>query len=374
MTPPVVDLIVGARPNFIKAAAICAAHDAQAPPFGLRLVHTGQHYDFAMSGTFFEELGLPEPAAYLGAGGGTAAEQAAAIMIAYERVLADVRPALTLVVGDVTSTMACAIVARKAGVPVGHVEGGLRSRDWSMPEEVNRVVTDAVATWFYTTTEEAGQILRGEGVEASRIVWVGNTMIDTLIAQRPYFAPPACWDSLALSDGAYVLLTLHRPANVDGAEGLAALLAATCEGAADWPVVFPVHPRTAATLQRVQAAWPRLHMIEPLPYRQFGYLMARAAGVVTDSGGITEETTVLGVPCLTVRDCTERPETVTMGTNRLVGTNPAAVREAVARLRRGDRKTGQVPALWDGQTGARIVSHITATLADHHVRQGMGTL
>jgi len=360
-----IDLIAGARPNFMKVASI--VHAMNAVPSShrrlqYRLVHTGQHYDRAMSGDFFEQLGLPDPDVNLGVGSGTASEQTAGIMVGYEQTILARRPDLCIVVGDVTSTMACAIVARKAGIPVAHVEGGLRSGDWTMPEEVNRVVTDAVTNWFFTTSESAGENLRRAGVTHDRIFFVGNTMIDTLLTQQPHFTPPACWTALGLQAGHYLVVTLHRPANVDADVPLMQLLQAIANYSGGLPVVFPVHPRTAVRLKGL-GDLPRLHYVEPLGYREFNYLVQHAKGVITDSGGITEETTVMGVPCLTLRDNTERPETVSVGTNVLVGTDPANLGPVLTRLVTGQWKTGRIPDLWDGRAGQRIVTELERLLA-----------
>lgn len=360
-----VDIIAGARPNFVKIASIIHAHQARVASgssLQLRLIHTGQHYDHAMSGGFFEQLGIPEPDINLGVGSGTQAEQTAGIMIGYERVLLNEKAAACLVVGDVTSTMACTIVARKMGVPVAHVEGGIRSNDWTMPEEINRVVTDSIANWFFTTSVTAGEHLRHAGVGDDRIFFVGNTMIDTLLAQQPHFAPPQFWQAFGLRQGEYFVATLHRPANVDGATQLAALLSAIAQNTGGRPVVFPVHPRTAATLRGLQDQLPTLHYVDPLGYREFNYLTQHAMAVITDSGGVTEETTVMGVPCLTLRDNTERPETVTMGTNELIGTNPANLPSALARVLAGQWKKGSIPERWDGQAGARIMATLDRLL------------
>lgn len=360
---PRIDLIAGARPNFMKVAPIIRAIQARpARDLQFRLVHTGQHYDRRMSGDFFEQLGLPEPDANLDVGSGTQAEQTGAIMRAYEAVLSRETSDLCLVVGDVTSTIACAVVARKAGLPVAHVEAGIRSGDWSMPEEVNRVVTDAVTNYFFTTSDVANANLRAAGVPDERVFFVGNTMIDTLLAQQARFRPPDSWDTLSLRPRAYFVLTLHRPANVDSADQLQALLMAVVEGANGAPVVFPVHPRTAAMLRTLPALPLSVHLVDPQPYLEFGYLVTHAMGVVTDSGGITEETTVLGIPCLTLRNNTERPETVTLGTNELVGTDPTQIPPAMARVRAGQWKTGTVPPLWDGHAGERIVEVLATVL------------
>jgi UDP-N-acetylglucosamine 2-epimerase (non-hydrolysing) len=363
--PVLIDVIAGARPNFIKIAPILAALRAameRGVPWRYRLVHTGQHYDRAMSGSFFDQLGIPAPDLNLEVGSGTQAEQTASIMVRYEQVLLQERSDLCIVVGDVTSTMACTIVARKQGIDVAHVEGGIRSGDWTMPEEINRVVTDAIANWFFTTSETANRNLRAAGVADDRIVFVGNTMIDTLLRHLPDLRPPAFWEPLGLQARQYLVLTLHRPANVDGEGKLLRLLQAIAEGAGAVPVVFPVHPRTEKGLRGLGAEIPGLHYVEPQGYLEFNYLVQHALGVITDSGGVTEETTVLGVPCLTLRDSTERPETVTVGTNELLGTDPAKVGPALARLRAGKWKTGAIPDKWDGAAAKRIVDFLERTI------------
>jgi UDP-N-acetylglucosamine 2-epimerase (non-hydrolysing) len=360
-----VDLIAGARPNFIKIAPLMAALQAsirRGSPMRARLIHTGQHYDRAMSADFFDQLGIPDPDVNLEVGSGSQAEQTAGIMVRYEKVLLERRSNACLVVGDVNSTMACAITARKLGVPVGHVEGGIRSDDWTMPEEINRVVTDSVTNWFFTTSETANANLRRSGIDDSRIFFVGNTMIDTLVAQQAHLRPPSFWDAFGLAPSNYLLLTLHRPANVDDAVRLAALLSAIVQGAGGAQVIFPVHPRTAKQLNDAGHTLKGLRCIGPLPYREFTYLLKQAKAVVTDSGGITEEATVFGVPCLTVRDNTERPETVTVGTNELVGTNPAGVERALRRVVAGEWKKGGIPELWDGKAATRIVDHLERLL------------
>jgi UDP-N-acetylglucosamine 2-epimerase (non-hydrolysing) len=356
--PLLIDIIAGARPNFIKIAPILAALRAaiaRGAPWRTRLVHTGQHYDKAMSSSFFDQLGIPAPDLNLEVGSGTQAEQTAAIMIRYEQILLQERSDLCIVVGDVTSTMACTIVARKLGVEVAHVEGGIRSGDWSMPEEINRVVTDSIANWFFTTSETANAHLRAAGVPVERIVFVGNTMIDTLRRHLPDLRPPEFWETLGLAPKRYLVLTLHRPANVDGEGKLLAHLRAIADGAGELAVVFPVHPRTAKALRALGGEIPGLHYVEPLGYLEFNYLVQHALGVITDSGGVTEEATVMGVPCLTLRDTTERPETVTVGTNELIGTDPGKIGPALARLRAGKWKTGGIPEKWDGEAARRIV-------------------
>ncbi len=361
-----IDLIAGARPNFMKIAPIIRALEASQAaggPLRYRLVHTGQHYDARLSGDFFTQLGIPEPDVNLEVGSGTQAEQTAAIMIRYEKVLLEARSDLCLVVGDVTSTMACAITAQKLCIPVAHVEGGIRSGDWTMPEEINRMATDAITDWFFTTSEVANANLRRSGVGEERIFFVGNTMIDTLLAHLDRLRPPPFWDEFQLQPGGYFVVTLHRPANVDEAQAFARLLDAIGEGTQGWPVIFPVHPRTAKTLRALADLPAGLHLVEPQPYLEFNYLVKHAKAVITDSGGITEETTVMGVPCLTLRDSTERPETVTIGTNELIGTDPAKLAPALARLMAGQWKQGAIPELWDGRAAERIVAALEKVLS-----------
>ncbi len=360
--PPVLDIIAGARPNFVKIAPIIRAlRDSQRGGGTLshRLVHTGQHYDDKMSGGFFTQLEIPEPEVNLEVGSGTQSEQTAAIMVRYERLLSD-RPArVCVVVGDVTSTMACSIVARKHGMKVAHVEGGLRSGDWSMPEEINRVVTDSIANYFFTTSVLAGENLRRAGVRDAQIFFVGNTMIDTLKVSAGKARPPAFWGDLGLARGEYFVLTLHRPANVDSATALSEMVSAIAIACRGLPVVFPVHPRTAKMLCALTLPL-NVKIVEPQGYLEFAYLVQNAKAVLTDSGGVTEETTVLGIPCLTLRDSTERPETVTVGTNELVGTDPAKLAPVLDRLFEGRWKKGGVPENWDGRAGQRIVASLEA--------------
>ncbi len=362
---PLIDIIAGARPNFMKVAPIIHAiwaRQAQGSRLRFRLVHTGQHYDERMSGDFFTQLGIPAPDVNLEVGSGTQAEQTAAILVRYERLLLDACSQLCLVVGDVTSTMACAIAAQKLGVPVAHVEAGIRSGDWGMPEEINRMVTDAISNWFFTTSEVANANLRRSGVDDGRIFFVGNTMIDTLLANLDRLRPPAFWAEAGLQPGGYFVMTLHRPANVDDLSGFARLLRAVDEAVRGVPVVFPVHPRTAKTLAALPDKPAGLLLVDPQPYLEFNHLVRHAKGVITDSGGITEETTVLGVPCITLRDSTERPETVSIGTNELIGTDPAALQPALDRLFAGQWKKGSIPEKWDGHTGTRIAEQLERLL------------
>ncbi len=357
-----IDLIAGARPNFMKIAPIIdAIHKAQkeGDKISYRLIHTGQHYDKNMSDSFFEQLGIPQPDVNLGAGGGSQAEQTAFIMIGYEKLLIAETTDLCLVVGDVTSTMACSIVAQKLHIPVAHVEAGIRSNDWTMPEEINRLVTDSITNYFFTTTAEAGQNLIESGVDKNKISWVGNTMIDTLLKHRTRFQKPAIWDKLKLSKHEYIVMTLHRPGNVDEEGKLKLLIDEIIKHSNNLPLIFPVHPRTAKILQSLGIKHNRLHTIEPLGYLEFNYLVENAKAVITDSGGITEETTVMGIPCMTLRDNTERPETVKIGTNELIGTDPKAIKPAMDKLFSGNWKKGTIPEKWDGKTAERIVSILT---------------
>jgi UDP-N-acetylglucosamine 2-epimerase (non-hydrolysing) len=354
-----IDIIAGARPNFMKISPIIRALCARGASGGFmryRLVHTGQHYDSRMSGDFFEQLGIPVPDVNLEVGSGSQAEQTAAIMTRYERLLQGSRCDLCLVVGDVTSTMACAITAQKLQIPVAHVEAGIRSGDWSMPEEINRMVTDSITNIFFTTSEVANNNLIQLGVQNNRIHFVGNTMIDTLLSNMNRLKPPLFWNDYGLTKGQYFVVTLHRPANVDVVDDFNRLLTAIGDATRGLPVVFPVHPRTARSLSNSVTVPSNIRLVEPQPYLEFNYLVKNAKAVITDSGGITEETTMMGIPCITLRDSTERPETVTIGTNVLIGTNPAAIKPVLNSLFAGKWKKGGIPDLWDGRTGERIVT------------------
>lgn len=353
-----ITLIAGARPNFMKIAPIIhAIKKAQqgGKNIKFRLVHTGQHYDQKMSETFFEELHIPRPDTNLGCGGGTQAEQTAAIMVAFEKELLTNPTDLVMVVGDVTSTMACSIVAKKINTKVAHVEAGIRSFDLSMPEEINRMVTDALADYFFTTTELANQNLRNMGIPDNRIFFVGNVMIDTLLANRSRFQKPLFFDEFDLAKGNYFVLTLHRPANVDEVGKLKDLMREIVMNTHNLPVIFPIHPRTAKIFNDLGISAANLHIVEPMGYLEFNYLVENAKAVITDSGGITEETTVMGVPCITLRDNTERPETITIGTNELIGTNPAAIKPTLEKLFAGNWKKGGIPEFWDGKAAERII-------------------
>lgn len=377
-----ITLIAGARPNFMKVAPIIHAIQAaqrQGHDIHYRLVHTGQHYDKNMSDTFFEELNIPLPDVNLGCGGGSQAEQTAHIMVAFEADLLAHPCDIVLVVGDVTSTMACTIVAKKLHTKVAHIEAGVRSWDITMPEEINRIVTDSLADYFFTTTDVADTNLLRQGAvlaadwqlqsipyghdrSPQRIYRVGNVMIDTLLANLPRLRKPAIFDDLHLQPGQYIVLTMHRPANVDEASHLKSLMELILTHTHSDPIIFPIHPRTAKIFSQlwgdedtIRSLFPHLHIVDPMGYLEFNYLVKHARAVVTDSGGVTQETTVLRVPCLTLRDHTECPETCTIGTNCLIGTRPETILPALDRLYQGRWPKGASPELWDGHAAERIV-------------------
>jgi UDP-N-acetylglucosamine 2-epimerase (non-hydrolysing) len=359
--------VVGARPNLMKMAPLlrtCSATSAHEHV----LVHTGQHYDEHLNDAIFRDLGLREPDVHLAVGSGSHAEQTAKIMVAFERVVQERVPALVVVAGDVNSTMACAIVTAKATIPVAHVEAGLRSFDPTMPEEVNRIVTDRLTNLFLTPSPDADENLKREGVPSSAIVRVGNLMVDSVVANLARARAGQALARLDLRRRGYALLTLHRPSNVDDPVVFSRLLGAIEALGRRLPIVFPVHPRTRARMQagafgpRV-AAVSELRLTEPLGYLDFLQLQDSAAIVLTDSGGVQEETTALGVPCLTLRENTERPITITEGTNVLVGTDPARIVAEATRILDGGPKAARVPDLWDGQAGSRAAAAIEAFLA-----------
>ncbi len=358
-----ITIVAGARPNFMKIAPIIKAiHllNKDLKKIEYRLVHTGQHYDKKMSGDFFNQLGIPQPHENLGAGGGTQAEQTSTIMVRFEQELIANRPTVVLVVGDVTSTMACTITAKKLGIQVVHVEAGIRSGDMTMPEEINRMVTDAICDQFFTTSELANEHLRHAGIPDEKIHFVGNTMIDTLYQNLEKLSVPEIWSEENLSAKNYYLLTLHRPANVDDPETLKNMLDTILRHSKSYPVLFPVHPRTKKALEAIAYQNERLLQLGPLPYLEFIHLVKNARGVITDSGGITEETTVLGIPCITLRDSTERPETIEIGTNELVGTDPNNIPPFLEKMNAGEWKKGGIPDMWDGKTAMRIVKKLAA--------------
>lgn len=355
--------VVGARPNFMKMAPIVEAMNAYPQDFDHLLVHTGQHYDARMSKSFFEELRMPKPDLDLEVGSGSHAQQTANVMMAFEKVCLAERPDLVIVVGDVNSTFACAVTARKLGIRVAHVEAGLRSRDMSMPEEINRLCTDALCDYLFTTDVLADENLKAEGIAANKIHFVGNVMIDTLMKHLAMAGELTLADDLGLNRHGYVTLTLHRPSNVDDPETLHGILTALTEIARELPIVFPIHPRTRKMIEEfgyehflesgkhVQGLW----VTEPLGYLEFLHLNMQARLVLTDSGGLQEETTVLGVPCITLRHNTERPITCEQGTNRVVGNRRADILQAATAVLGDGTTQPQCPDKWDGKAAERIV-------------------
>ena len=359
-------LVAGARPNFMKVAPIIREFRKHEEVFDWRLVHTGQHYDHGMSDVFFEELGIPQPNFHMGAGGGSHAEQTARIMMAFEKYCDETKPDMVMVVGDVNSTLACSIVAKKMNIRVAHVEAGLRSGDMSMPEEINRIVTDSISDLFFVTEPSGVENLKREGHAKERIHFVGHVMIDNLFFQLAKLDEVASSDfgtsALKASLGVYGVVTLHRPSNVDNPENLRSIVAALSQIGSRLPLVFPVHPRTEANLRKFGIALPAsIHTSPPLPFMEFLNLWRAAKVVFTDSGGLQEETTALGIPCVTLRENTERPVTVTEGTNLLAGARPDKILEAAATALgvTGESRV-RCPALWDGRAAERIVRILTA--------------
>lgn len=375
-----VALVAGTRPNFVKVAPLLDAAKAH-PGMAVTLVHTGQHYDYEMSRAFFEQLGIREPDIFLGVGSGMHGEQTARVLDGFEKILVKLAPEIVVVVGDVNSTLACALAASKVtyAAPaatglrrplIAHVEAGLRSFDRGMPEEINRTLTDAISDLLFTTCRDAEANLVREGIPREKILFVGNVMIDTLLAHLPFAKLPKFLEG---HEGRYALLTLHRPSNVDELATFKGIIEALCDIAEDVPVVFPAHPRTRkqiaefklgrhlAPLKRGEKIRRgRVHLLNPLPYLEFSAMLKGARLVLTDSGGIQEETTVLGVPCLTLRENTERPVTVEIGTNIVVGTSPEAIVREARKILRGEVKRGRVPELWDGHAAERIMGIVAA--------------
>ena len=355
--------VVGARPNFMKMAPLIEAMNRYPEQIEHLLVHTGQHYDRKMSQAFFDDLGMPVPDIDLGIGSGSHAEQTGRIMIAFEKVCLEQQSDLVVVVGDVNSTMACTITAKKLGIKVAHVEAGLRSRDMTMPEEINRLCTDVLCDYLFTTDRIADRNLAGEGVPPERIFFVGNVMIDTLLKHRDMAAKLALLQEYGLQPDGYATLTLHRPSNVDDPVILKGILDALSEIAREIPIIFPIHPRTLKMaeqfgLSRYFSTGPKVEGIwvtEPRGYLEFLHLNMHAKLVLTDSGGLQEETTVLGIPCITLRHNTERPITCEVGTNIRVGNDPAAILAAARPILAGQKVSGRVPELWDGHAAERIV-------------------
>lgn len=355
-------VVAGARPNFMKVAPLLRVLHARSE-FDPYLVHTGQHYDAAMSGGFFQDLGIPEPDVNLGVGSGSHGEQTGQVLIKIEQLILERRPDAVLVVGDVNSTLAATLAAVKLQVPVAHVEAGLRSGDRAMPEEINRILTDAVSTWLFVTEESGRTNLLREGVDASRIHLVGNVMIDTLMENLTRTRELDTLSRLGLEARGYAVLTLHRPSNVDDPGRLRSLFDALETIHERLPVIFPIHPRTRSAIEeRLGGRGPALQLTQPLGYLDFLRLMADARLVLTDSGGIQEETTVLGVPCLTLRENTERPITVTEGTNTIVGSDPQRIVAAALDVLETGGKIGRTPSLWDGHAADRIIDVLAAGL------------
>jgi len=375
---PCLHLVAGARPNFMKIAPMVRALQADGR-LAWKIIHTGQHYDRNMSDVFFEELGIPAPDVHFNCGGGSHASQTARIMEAFEAHIGNDRPDLVMVVGDVNSTLACAIVAKKAGIPVAHLEAGLRSGDMGMPEEINRIVTDSISDWFFVTEPSGVAHLLREGHAQARIHHVGHVMVDNVMHQARQLeqmapAATAALETAAIKaqlqgrhGGGYGVVTLHRPSNVDDPALLAGIAGALKAIAAELPLVFPVHPRTRANLERIAAAsgeglGPNIHLMAPQPYMSFLNLWKDAKLVLTDSGGLQEETTALGVPCVTLRENTERPVTVDEGTNVLAGTDPARITELALDVVRHGGKAGRKPTLWDGMAAQRIAAVLVDAL------------
>ena len=359
-------LVAGARPNFMKIAPIVRALQAQ-QALTFKIIHTGQHYDREMNDVFFEELGIPEPDVFMAAGGGSHAQQTGKIMIGFEELCIAERPAAVLVVGDVNSTLACSIVAKKLNIPVAHVEAGLRSGDMTMPEEINRLVTDAISDWFFVTEPAAVGHLKREGKPDSAIHYVGHVMVDNVLFQADKLtrADTSGFETAAFkaAHARYGVVTLHRPSNVDDPVNFARIAGALKEIAAELPLIFPVHPRTRANLDKFGIdLGPNITLAGPQAYMAFLNLWKDAAVVLTDSGGLQEETTALGVPCVTIRENTERPVTVDEGSNVLVGTDPVKILAETRKVLRGEGKQGKRPHLWDGKAAQRIVAILTQAL------------
>jgi len=367
-------LVAGARPNFMKIAPLMAAFRKR-PVFQPILIHTGQHYDEKMSDLFFRQLEIPEPDENLEVGSGSHAAQTAGIMTRFEGVLERHRPDAVLVVGDVNSTVACGLTAVKAGIPLIHVEAGLRSFDRTMPEEINRIVTDAISDWLFCSEEEGVRNLLREGRPPERIHMTGNVMIDTLMRHREKARQTGMVNRLGLVPRGYALLTLHRPSNVDDPAILARVMGSLDRIAREVPIVFPVHPRTRSRLETLGQRWNgQWHWVEPLGYLEFLALMDQARLVLTDSGGVQEETTALGVPCITLRENTERPVTLRLGTNRLAGTDPSRIWEAFQTVLREPVGTGALPPLWDGKAADRIVDILEKSVAMGAFRRPQSSL
>ena len=366
---PLIHIIAGARPNFMKISPLVEALRSRAKDEGdeagpgVRIIHTGQHYDPNMSDVFFNELGIPRPDYYLEVGSGSQAEQTARTMVAYEKVLLQDRPDLIIVVGDVNSTLACSLTGKKMGITVAHVEAGLRSFDMTMPEEINRKLTDAISDLLFVTEDAGIRNLRHEGIPPEKIHFAGNVMIDTLRKNllklgNGNFSPAGSLKSFLHGKGRYAVLTLHRPSNVDRKEDLCRVWSAIRSIAAEVPILFPVHPRTKNRIEEHLLDVANIGLVPPLGYLDMLYAVKGATMVLTDSGGLQEETTALGIPCVTIRENTERPSTVDIGTNYLAGTDPVSILAAAREILSGHPKKGTIPQHWDGHAAERIADII----------------
>lgn len=354
-------IVAGARPNFMKIAPIIheiEKTNKEKTIFEYRLVHTGQHYDKNMSKSFFDELQIPVPHINLNCSGGTQTQMTANIMVKFEKELINNPSCLVIVVGDVNSTMACAIVAQKLKINVAHVEGGIRSGDWDMPEEINRLITDSITNYFYTTSETANQNLLNNGVPKNNIVFVGNTMIDSLLNNIDKVKQPEVFKKLNITKKKYFVVTLHRPSNVDDSEILLNLLNYILKGTNKFDVIFPMHPRTKIKFDDLNFSKSKLHIVPPMSYLEFIFSIKNCLGVITDSGGITEEATLLNIPCITLRNTTERPETVKFGTNELIGDDFPRIVSSIEKIINNKWKKGSIPKYWDGKSAKRIVKHL----------------
>lgn len=359
--------VVGARPNFMKVAPIHRAFQAYSSTVEHLIVHTGQHYDATMSDAFFQDLDMPQPAVFLGIGSGSHAVQTAKVMVEFEKVCEELKPDFIIVVGDVNSTIGCSLVSVKMGIPTAHVEAGLRSFDRTMPEEINRIATDSICDYWFVTEQSGLDELQKQGTPSDKVFFVGNTMIDSLHYALPKAKQSSILSDLGLQQKGYALITMHRPSNVDEPKQLSDLLQMLAELTKTHDIVFPVHPRTRKNIENfglseIVLNHPRLKLIEPQGYISFLSLMMNADFVMTDSGGIQEETTALGIPCLTIRTTTERPITTTLGTNILIQPEPDAIRKALSDIISQPRKQGQIPPLWDGKTSDRIAKIISEIL------------
>lgn len=356
-------VVAGARPNFMKIAPLMREFKKQKEKFLVRLVHTGQHYDFNMSEIFFKNLGIPNPNIFLNVGSASHAVQTAKIMLAFEKVLIDEKPDLLIVVGDVNSTLACSLTAKKLNIKIAHVESGLRSFDWDMPEEINRLVTDKLSDYLFVSEQSGVVNLKKEGINASKIFYVGNTMIDTLFQNMSKIEQSSILKTIDLTPKTFAIVTLHRPSNVDSKKAMQEIIDILKDIGHVTTVIYPIHPRTKNmiiknSLMKEFESIPGLKTIKPQGYFDFMKLVKNAQFVLTDSGGIQEETTVLGIPCLTMRENTERPSTVKEGTNTLVGRNKKMILKYVRQIKQASYKKGTMPKYWDGRTAQRIISHL----------------